>query len=823
MKKNILIILLLILSQGSAASTQSPPFHLCFFSLNNEKEFHVSSDLMSKASAFSEEPKVKVTEYMREDHKPEKDFKKMVEKKASCDGLVISGHHTGSFGGKRSDGSLSLDFLEDLSCQEEHQDWFVSLKSVWLQGCRTLGSDEILPHENLADFHTRRVGSELEADGLEQSLEELNNEFSATLDDSNPISDRYRRLFPSAKVFGWTETAPGVQAQSEYSLVFHIAQLMSLNNEGEFPVNLLKQSYRQEEVSYFDNPFRQLFELKDKKSVLFTRKAWRAHGQGGEFAFLNSDLNSYPPLFFQEEKPLRKIHQTGCVLRKGQKESVFKVLDEVLVSEEVLGYHFNSIERLLKRKDVNFQEELIRKLKEGDVFHSFLRRRLSSSRVGMLRKIGFLFLWKKLYSSEYLEFRKEREEEIYGSIKRLFKGLGYEGLRSYDLRDYKLSVLNHLLKYEFEEAKFLEVLKLALDDKNESVRNEAVIVAGKLGGERAWPVIEKAIDDENWTVRREAVRVAGKLGGERAWPFVEKAMNDKIWNVRWHAVKAAGKLGGQRAWPVIEKAMDDKDKSVRWQAVIAAGKLGGENAWPIIEKAMNDENEYVREEAVEAAGELGGKNAWLVIEKAMNDENEYVREEAVIVAGKLGGERAWIFIERVMDDESWIVRQKAVIAAGKLGGQKAWPFVEKAMNDKIWNVRAYAVYAAGKLGGENAWPVIEKAMNDKIWNVRWQAVRVAGKLGGQRAWPVIEKAMDDKDRSVRQEAVKAAGKLGGQRAWPFVEKAMNDKIWNVRWQAVRVAGKLGGQRAWPVIEKAMDDKDRSVRQEAVKAAEKLRE
>src|SRR3989338_8774141 len=101
------------------------PFRLCYFSLNNEKEFQEAINFTERLNKVSPR-KIEVIEYL--DPKAEIDtetaFRNMVESGVECDGLVISGHHTGAWGGKRAQGSLSIDFLENLACEEKHQAWF---------------------------------------------------------------------------------------------------------------------------------------------------------------------------------------------------------------------------------------------------------------------------------------------------------------------------------------------------------------------------------------------------------------------------------------------------------------------------------------------------------------------------------------------------------------------------------------------------------------------------------------------------------------------------------------------------------------------------
>jgi hypothetical protein len=229
---NLHLVLFLSVLGFTSFAHGKETFHICYFSLNNEKEFLEMEKFTEKLNRKSDY-KISVSEHLTEENRnPEEAFEQMV-KSTHCDGLVISGHHTGAFGGDRAYGSLGINFLENLSCKEEYKKWFNSIHSLWLQGCRTLGVGKIesfldeIPEFD-PDHHTQRVGQVLEEDNLEQRLAELNMEFSATLDQDNPLSSRYLRTFSRAKVFGWTKTAPGIRAKSEYSIPFHIAHISKL-------------------------------------------------------------------------------------------------------------------------------------------------------------------------------------------------------------------------------------------------------------------------------------------------------------------------------------------------------------------------------------------------------------------------------------------------------------------------------------------------------------------------------------------------------------------------------------------------------------------
>jgi hypothetical protein len=427
--------------------------HICYFSLNNEKEFKEMDKFTKKINRYSSE-KITVQEFLRPGSNPEVAFAAMVKSGVKCDGLVISGHHTGSFGGKNARGSLSVDFMEKLSCKKEFKTFFNSIKAVWLQGCRTLGVGKIESYDT-ADFHTDRVGAVLSEDYLEQSFADLNVEFSATLDQDNPLSSRYLRIFPRASVFGWTKTAPGVNARSELSIPFHIANMARLTDDRkryfDNPVgNLSKESA----IKYFeaiqhilDNNFGEV-----ASSCLACQQhrapvqAWLNHGtpaSGRKYNFDNPDLNGYEPLFSSNNQFLNRAKELECILKNtNDPDKLLDVLDQILKSETLIGYSFNSIyelmQRFTKQGNINALVKLQNRLKSSPLLNKILMRKLASKELGIIRKIDYYAFWSQMTGSSNQQIEKK--------IQDAFIKITLKEAKSYDEQDFQKTLFTAMSK-----------------------------------------------------------------------------------------------------------------------------------------------------------------------------------------------------------------------------------------------------------------------------------------------------------------------------------------------------------------------------------------
>lgn len=406
-----------------ASANAAEPMRICYFSLNNQKEVQATRDFMNKLNT-STGINVEVKEFLTEGGNPNDAFKKMVESGVKCDGLVISGHHTGAWGGHRGKGKLSLDVIESLSCNPKHADWFRNINATWLQGCRTLGVGEIEINDQQidADYHTNRVGQVLQQDGLTQSYAELNMEFSSTLDQDNPLASRYLRLFPSSKLFGWTKSAPGEKVGSWKSLLFHMAQVSRLMDEGDqYPTQTpTAESLTADSAARYANAVLltlSKFSVDDRACEEIATQAWLAHGNVGKpakYFFDNPDLKTLPSLASTGDDSLLQAKKIDCLLKDALKtnsaEKLTLALDMIAQNPDYLHYSFNTIVDVrasLEKKKSPVAQVLIEKMRQHPQINEFLAARLKSKQTGTLRKIDYYRFSQDLTGEDDEELEKQ--------------------------------------------------------------------------------------------------------------------------------------------------------------------------------------------------------------------------------------------------------------------------------------------------------------------------------------------------------------------------------------------------------------------------------
>ena len=610
---------------------------------------------------------ISIDEYMIEGKKPEELFQKTVESGQICDGVVVSGNHPGSFGGKRANGKLGIDFMERLVCEEKYNDWFSNVKALWLQGCRTLGiGEKVSEEESSADYHTSRVGAILEEDHLEQSFADLNIEFSATLDQDNPMFSRYLRLFPSANVFGWTKKAPGKKSGSEYSIPFHIAHIAKqLSQEDRFP----KEGPLEEEWS--EESTRRYWEVmvavlsgeeQYREAVL---AAWNEHGnvrdQSTEYGFFNPDLTAYPAINGKDET-LKQAKHYNCVLKVGAEEELPEALDRILENPVFIGYTYNSLlDRLkdLKEQNPELHSWMIAGLRESEETNFFLVRKLTSDRLGILSKIDYYTFYEEVYG------RKENLRSlILDKVEELFKKIPSE---TREERDYKKEFLSSLLKHGYLNSdKGIELLRTVIQNENaSSVRVTAIETLGRID-ERVLPMVKQIIKEENEDMRAAAAVAAVELG-ESALPTVEQALKDESLKVRAAVLNTARRVG-EEGFLMLEQVM---------------AKIGDNALFKLLEEAIkNPKNKSAQFTAVDFSGRLGGRGV-LILKLALKDDNQKLHFHAARTAGDIG-EKGLPILEQTIRSPDKEVRSAAVASLGKLG-QKGLPLLKEALDYDFLN------------------------------------------------------------------------------------------------------------------------------------------
>lgn len=633
----ILITSFSLLQKASAqkAIKESNKFHICYFSMNNGREFKEMKKFVKKVNSKTNNS-VSIAEYMNHGDNPQESFKEMIESGVSCDGLVLSGHHTGSWGGERANGLLSIGFLEGLSCQEDYYDWFNNINALWLQGCRTLGTGDLdgRTEDSNADYHTLRVGALLEVDHLEQSFAELNVEFSATLDQDNPISSRYLRVFPTATVFGWTKTSPGRLSGSRFSLPFHFAHIARLSNKIFPSESPHRGDWSKKSAKQYATALTNILSPHKKQHSKTAMRAWKDHGTVAynKYGFNNADLNSYLPLVSQNNETLKTVHHYDCLLKNSMDEKVLlSVLDFIKEDPNLIRYTYNSVLeklKILKETNPHIHQTVIQKLQNSPQIRSFLLQKLTDKRLGILMKIHYFAFYEEIYG-ENRKMRRQILNKVVQALYNIPSG-------SYDEIDFKQTLLNSMAKYGYLKNKTgFSLLKNILSHDPSSRMREIAVRSAKFVEEKAIaPLLQQAIKDRNGFVRLEVVKITEILETELAIDLLNQSLDDIDHLVRISSIRLSLKRDS-KPFSFLRSRFNDNSPQVRQFIIQLTGDMGlADNiglagnrnrklAIELLELGIHDPSSIVKRSAERALKDIGGEEALLILEQA-NAQSEEV-------------------------------------------------------------------------------------------------------------------------------------------------------------------------------------------------------
>ncbi len=207
-----------------------------------------------------------------------------------------------------------------------------------------------------------------------------------------------------------------------------------------------------------------------------------------------------------------------------------------------------------------------------------------------------------------------------------------------------------------EDPMVMRFLEVAMNDRNEHVRQAAVGVLGDLGTPKAIDMlINRGLSDESGFVRKDAAKALADTGSPWAVdallycidPNKENYEKERLYFVRKAIAEALGKLGDGRATGYLKELLKDKEWEVRKAAVVALKKIGDQSVIDtLVDLFEKEESRYVRISLAEALIKLFGNsekypevNKYVgneVLEASFNKKLNIVRKAISIYLSELG-------------------------------------------------------------------------------------------------------------------------------------------------------------------------------------------
>ena len=241
-------------------------FHVCFFELDNTKtsknfKNRIRKSQRAKVDGCKKKQEFSATNTVVHCYQPQSDkergvkaFERMIQEVAQagdrCDGLVMSGHHTGDWYGKT--GHIKLKDMENLSCKPEYRKWFSNIKALWLDGCNTVTDNitsDTTKTPTTPDSETARVvGKEDSTDSINRwAVANTSQAYTASLDKNTPLSSRYLRMFPHTQIYGFNGAAPEGEDKGQWTS-FIAKHLSLIGSALQAEENQVKQAKQKDQI-----------------------------------------------------------------------------------------------------------------------------------------------------------------------------------------------------------------------------------------------------------------------------------------------------------------------------------------------------------------------------------------------------------------------------------------------------------------------------------------------------------------------------------------------------------------------------------------------
>ncbi len=277
---------------------------------------------------------------------------------------------------------------------------------------------------------------------------------------------------------------------------------------------------------------------------------------------------------------------------------------------------------------------------------------------------AFCFLACSPKISDIESYQMKAKKGDNSAIKKLIKLLEHPD------EDIKVKAYSGLIEAPANKKNYIEekVIALLKEKTDDSTREFAVGLLGKLKSKNAIPILKELAKDKNFKRRYVVFSAFGEIQDETVADVVIDALSDPVEDVRKYAARALIKLG-PKAIPRMMERMPQSDDNVKGylirafgelrnnepeelllkeiegvnklDVIWALGKLGKEKSLPVLVNLTKSPDYRVRVQSCQALGDLNLKEAIPALKLALNDKEVLVREWAARSLEVLTGERTY--------------------------------------------------------------------------------------------------------------------------------------------------------------------------------------
>ena len=398
------------------AVANEPSNKICFFEMDNTT---TGENFKSRFENGDQSANIYVHE-VKDNENAKQAFENMISQSGGCQGLVISGHHTGDWFSEKGDNILWLKELERLACDPAHKNWFSQIQGLWLDGSHTVTDDNIIGEKINPDSKTLR---QLEKDifDRENSLHgRMTNlyqqSYAGSLSEHTPLSSRYLRMFPKTQIFGFTGFAPkGAKPQQVGERSFVAEQILMTVD------NLTAEAAKNENKKMTENTLNTFFSNIDTNNC---GGSWNEVSNQETASIANKDHKEASRLGCELILAKQQLEDDNPSNDAEAKQQLLEALKEINdsntdgLTDLLFNNIYDSLQTAERLEDENFLNEVKEALK-GNKFKQSLEKRITSSYTASLRKGDYIYLYKKLHG-EITEDMQTAINTLIGKATKLF-------------------------------------------------------------------------------------------------------------------------------------------------------------------------------------------------------------------------------------------------------------------------------------------------------------------------------------------------------------------------------------------------------------------
>lgn len=326
----------------------------------------------------------------------------------------------------------------------------------------------------------------------------------------------------------------------------------------------------------------------------------------------------------------------------------------------------------------------------------------------------------------------------------------------------------YALAYTKEPKAYEGLIKLLVDNSF-GVKQMAILALGHIGNKEATPYLLLALNDENTLIRIAAYHSLYRLADSRAAFGVIDALNkEKDDHLRQYAVVTLGKLKNKNAVPILLAILDEKEtagtvgkRALKADAIKALGEIGDKSAKKRLEELFKEMTSPNAPHFYSSGSGGGGRGS-------ISSYIPYLDKDFPLTYKVSSNPLAYqtFSVDRILSDPLYEDNIGVII---KKSLQKIESADEKLLPSAFSRAEYDTMMQKASANFENLKPAYFDSLVEQLKNSenQWERQRAAEKLGAlkdKKAIPHLIEALNDSSEYVRSRAAKSLGELDAKEA-----------------------------------------------------------